>query len=152
MRRSRRWAARCRDAFHERPGYGLFGIVQGSVSEDLRRESARALVGIGFDGYAIGGLAVGESRDEMFEATGWAAPLLPAAKPRYFMGIGDAEGVLRVIAAGIDLFGCVLPTRAARTGSRAASRQLERVAGQCRRREPTPGRWRTWPTRMSRIS
>ncbi|HEX5800005.1 MAG TPA: tRNA guanosine(34) transglycosylase Tgt, partial [Gaiellaceae bacterium] len=116
VRRTTLWAARQREA-ERAPGQLLFGIAQGAADRELRRRSIDEIAGLGFDGHALGGLAVGESREEMFEATGWAAPLLPAAKPRYFMGIGDAEGVLRVIESGIDLFDCVLPTRTARTGS-----------------------------------
>ena len=116
VRRTTLWAARQREA-ERAPGQLVFGITQGAADPELRRRSIEELVPLGFDGYALGGLAVGESRDEMFAATGWAAPLLPADKPRYFMGIGDAEGVLRVLAAGIDMFDCVLPTRTARTGS-----------------------------------
>jgi queuine tRNA-ribosyltransferase len=110
------WARRQRDA-ERAPEQLLFGIAQGGADPELRRRSIEEISALDFDGHALGGLAVGESRDEMFEATGWAAPLLPAAKPRYFMGIGDAEGILRVIGAGIDMFDCVLPTRTARTGS-----------------------------------
>ena len=110
------WAERQREAERAR-GQLLFGIAQGAADPELRRRSIEELSPLDFDGYALGGLAVGESREEMFDATGWAAPLLPAAKPRYFMGIGDAEGILRVIGAGIDMFDCVLPTRTARTGS-----------------------------------
>ena len=110
------WAARQRQ---EEPAEGqlVFGIAQGAADDELRRRSIAEIAALGFDGHALGGLAVGESREEMFEATGWAAPLLPADKARYFMGIGDAEGILRVIGAGIDMFDCVLPTRTARTGS-----------------------------------
>jgi queuine tRNA-ribosyltransferase len=110
------WAARQLEQ-ERAPGQLLFGIAQGGADPELRRRSVEEIAALGFDGHALGGLAVGESREEMFEATGWAAPLLPAEKPRYFMGIGDAEGILRVIAAGIDMFDCVLPTRTARTGS-----------------------------------
>ena len=109
------WAARQRDA-DRAPGQLLFGIAQGAADPELRRRSIEEITALGFDGYALGGLAVGESREEMFEATAWAAPLLPAGQPRYFMGIGDAEGILRVIGSGIDMFDCVLPTRTARTG------------------------------------
>ena len=116
VRRTSLWAARQRES--ERPnGQLVFGITQGAADEELRRRSIEELVALDFDGYALGGLAVGESREEMFAATASAAPLLPAELPRYFMGIGDAEGILRVIEAGIDLFDCVLPTRTARTGS-----------------------------------
>jgi queuine tRNA-ribosyltransferase len=110
------WAGRQREAERAR-GQLLFGIAQGAAHPELRRRSIDEISALDFDGHALGGLAVGESREEMFEATGWSAPLLPSAKPRYFMGIGDAEGILRVIGAGIDMFDCVLPTRTARTGS-----------------------------------
>jgi queuine tRNA-ribosyltransferase len=110
------WARRQREA-ERAPDQLLFGIAQGAADPELRRRSIEEISALDFDGNALGGLAVGESRAEMFEVTGWAAPLLPADKPRYFMGIGDAEGILRVIGAGIDMFDCVLPTRTARTGS-----------------------------------
>jgi queuine tRNA-ribosyltransferase len=116
VRRTTLWARRQRDA-ERAPGQLLFGIAQGAADDELRRRSIEEIAALAFDGHALGGLAVGESRDEMFEATAWAAPLLPAERPRYFMGIGDAEGILRVIEAGIDMFDCVLPTRTARTGS-----------------------------------
>jgi queuine tRNA-ribosyltransferase len=116
VRRTSLWAARQREAESAR-GQLVFGISQGGSDPELRRRSIEEISSLGFDGHALGGLAVGESREEMFEATGWAAPLLPAEAPRYFMGIGDTEGILRVIAAGIDMFDCVLPTRTARTGS-----------------------------------
>jgi queuine tRNA-ribosyltransferase len=110
------WARRQREA-ERAPDQLLFGIAQGAADPELRRRSIEEISALDFDGNALGGLAVGESREEMFEVTGWAASLLPADKPRYFMGIGDAEGILRVIGAGIDMFDCVLPTRTARTGS-----------------------------------
>ena len=116
VRRTTLWAARQREA-ERAPGQLLFGIAQGAADPELRRRSIEEIAALDFDGHALGGLAVGESRDEMFEATAWAAPLLPAEQPRYFMGIGDAEGILRVVGAGIDMFDCVLPTRTARTGS-----------------------------------
>jgi queuine tRNA-ribosyltransferase len=116
VRRTTLWAARQREQ-ERAPGQLLFGITQGAADEELRGRSIVELTALEFDGYALGGLAVGESREEMFTATAWAAPLLPADRPRYFMGIGDAEGILRVIEAGIDMFDCVLPTRTARTGS-----------------------------------
>jgi len=116
MRRSMRWAALCRDAFVPRPGYGLFGIVQGGVNPELRAESAAALTAIGFDGYAVGGLAVGEGREAMFGVLDVTAPLLPADRPRYLMGVGKPEDLLGAVARGIDLFDCVLPTRSGRTG------------------------------------
>jgi queuine tRNA-ribosyltransferase len=116
VRLTTHWAARQREQ-ERAPDQLVFGIAQGAADPELRRRSIEEIAALGFDGHALGGLAVGESREEMFEATGWAAPLLPDAMPRYFMGIGDAEGILRVIGAGIDIFDCVLPTRTARTGS-----------------------------------
>ncbi len=116
MERSLRWAARCRAAFVERPGYGLFGIVQGGVYRPLRERSAAGLQAIGFDGYAIGGLAVGEGQQAMFEVLDWTAPLLPAAQPRYLMGVGKPADLVGSVARGIDMFDCVLPTRSGRTG------------------------------------
>jgi queuine tRNA-ribosyltransferase len=98
-------------------GQLLFGIAQGASDQELRRRSIGELGELDFDGYALGGLSVGESRGEMFETTAWSAELLPRDKPRYFMGIGDPEGVLEVIERGVDMFDCVLPTRTARTGS-----------------------------------
>jgi queuine tRNA-ribosyltransferase len=115
MRRSMRWAERAKAAFRARPGYGLFGIVQGGVFPDLRAESADTLVRIGFDGYAIGGLAVGEGRTLMFETLEVTAPALPADRPRYLMGVGKPTDLVGAVARGIDLFDCVLPTRSGRT-------------------------------------
>lgn len=116
MRRSMRWAARCREVFASRPGYGLFGIVQGGVYADLRAESAATLTTTGFDGYALGGLAVGEGRSVMFRVLDATVPLLPADRPRYVMGVGKPEDLLGAVARGIDMFDCVLPTRSGRTG------------------------------------
>jgi queuine tRNA-ribosyltransferase len=116
MRRSMRWAARSKAAFVERPGYCLFGIVQGSVFSDLRAESAATLTAIGFDGYAIGGLAVGEGQATTFAITEAVAPLLPPDRPRYLMGVGKPDDLVGAVARGIDLFDCVLPTRSGRTG------------------------------------
>jgi queuine tRNA-ribosyltransferase len=116
MRRSMRWAARCRESFVARPGYALFGIVQGGVHPELRAESAAALTSLGFDGYAVGGLAVGEARETMFRLLDATAPLLPVDQPRYLMGVGKPEDLVGAVARGIDLFDCVLPTRSGRTG------------------------------------
>jgi queuine tRNA-ribosyltransferase len=116
MRLSMRWAARCRDAFAERPGYALFGINQGGMYTELRAESAEALKAIGFDGYAIGGLAVGEGADKTGEIVAATAPLLPARAPRYLMGVGKPEDLVAAVRHGIDMFDCVLPTRSGRTG------------------------------------
>lgn len=116
VERTTRWAERCRRSPRE-PGQLLFGISQGGIDDELRRESLEGLLEIGFDGYAIGGLSVGEDRAAMFATTEQAAAAMPADHPRYFMGIGDPEGILRVIQAGVDLFDCVLPTRLGRTGT-----------------------------------
>ncbi|MAJ92106.1 MAG: tRNA guanosine(34) transglycosylase Tgt [Rhodospirillaceae bacterium TMED63] len=116
MRLSMRWADRCREAFERRPGYGLFGIVQGSVFPDLRIESAAALTDIGFDGYAVGGLAVGEGQDEMFSVLDVTVPALPESHPRYLMGVGTPADIVGAVQRGIDMFDCVLPTRSGRTG------------------------------------
>jgi queuine tRNA-ribosyltransferase len=115
MELSMRWAARCRAAFVPRPGYGLFGINQGSVFPDLRARSAEALAAIGFEGYAIGGLAVGEGQDKMFEVLDGVVPRLPADRPRYLMGVGTPDDLLGAVARGVDMFDCVIPTRAGRT-------------------------------------
>jgi queuine tRNA-ribosyltransferase len=116
VRRTTVWAYKQRD-LPRAPGQLRFGITQGGADEELRARSTADLLPLDFDGYALGGLSVGEDRDTMFDAVGWAAPLLPHDKPRYFMGIGDPEGILEVIERGIDMFDCVLPTRTARTGS-----------------------------------
>ena len=110
------WARRQVDA-PRAPGQLRFGIAQGGTDEELRTRSIDEITTLAFDGFALGGLAVGESREEMLDCVAWAAPLLPAARPRYFMGIGDPVGILEVISRGIDVFDCVLPTRTARTGS-----------------------------------
>ncbi len=116
MERSMRWAARCRKAFTRRPGYGLFGIVQGGVYPELRHRSAEALKKIGFDGYAVGGLAVGEGQETMFEVLEATVPHLPAERPRYLMGVGKPADIVGAVRRGIDMFDCVLPTRSGRTG------------------------------------
>jgi queuine tRNA-ribosyltransferase len=115
MRLSTRWAKRSRDAFIPREGYGQFGIMQGSTYEDLRRESATALSDLNFEGYAIGGLAVGEGQEMMFSVLDYATDLLPAQKPRYLMGVGTPDDLLGAVARGVDMFDCVMPTRAGRT-------------------------------------
>ena len=116
MRLSMRWAARSREAFVPRPGHGLFGIVQGSVFPDLRAESVAALTGIGFEGYAVGGLAVGEGQEAMFTTLECTTPLLPTDKPRYLMGVGTPSDLIGAVRRGIDMFDCVMPTRSGRTG------------------------------------
>ena len=116
VRRTTEWARRQRRA-PAAEGQLRFAINQGGTDGELRRRSAEELVELDFDGNAIGGLAIGEDRAAMFETTDWVTALLPSDKPRYFMGIGDPEGILEVIEAGVDMFDCVLPTRTARTGS-----------------------------------
>ena len=122
MRLSTRWAKRSREAFVQREGYGQFGIVQGNVYEDLRRESAAALNELNFEGYAIGGLAVGEGQAMMYEMLDITAPLLPKQKPRYLMGVGTPGDLLGSVARGVDMFDCVMPTRAGRTARAFTSR------------------------------
>ncbi|MZR13161.1 tRNA guanosine(34) transglycosylase Tgt [Maritimibacter sp. DP07] len=116
MRLSMRWAQRSRDAFGDRPGHALFGIQQGGVTEDLRGESAEALTAIGFDGYAIGGLAVGEGQEAMFGVLDYAPDMLPADKPRYLMGVGKPDDIVGAVKRGVDMMDCVLPSRSGRTG------------------------------------
>ncbi len=116
MRLSMRWAERSRVAFGERPGHALFGIMQGGLERDLREESAEALRAIGFDGYAIGGLAVGEGQAAMFDCLDYAPGFLPRDRPRYLMGVGKPSDIVGAVKRGIDMMDCVLPTRAGRTG------------------------------------
>jgi queuine tRNA-ribosyltransferase len=117
MQLSLRWAERCKRAFEAAlPGHALFGIVQGGDDPRLRQDSARGLVAMGFDGYAIGGLAVGETQDVMLKIVGETAPALPAGQPRYLMGVGTPSDLLEAVGRGIDMFDCVLPTRNGRHG------------------------------------
>jgi queuine tRNA-ribosyltransferase len=116
MALSMRWAQRSRDAFGDRPGHALFGIMQGGVTRDLREESAKALTAIGFDGYAVGGLAVGEGQEAMFSVLDYAPGFLPADKPRYLMGVGKPDDIVGAVERGIDMMDCVLPSRSGRTG------------------------------------
>ncbi len=116
MELSMRWAKRSKDAYQKRNGYGLFGIVQGGVHADLRQESAKALLDIGFDGYAIGGLAVGEGQKLMFDTLDVTVPYLPEHKPRYLMGVGKPDDIIGAVKRGVDMFDCVLPTRSGRNG------------------------------------
>jgi queuine tRNA-ribosyltransferase len=115
MQRSMRWAKRSKDAFFPRDGYGLFGIVQGGVYSELRRESVEELKGISFDGYAVGGLAVGEGQKVMFQVLEDTIPHLPYNRPRYLMGVGKPSDLVGAVMRGIDMFDCVLPTRSGRT-------------------------------------
>ncbi|KIC20983.1 tRNA guanosine(34) transglycosylase Tgt [Leisingera sp. ANG-Vp] len=116
MRLSMRWAERSREAFGDRPGHALFGIMQGGLESDLREESAEALKKIGFDGYAVGGLAVGEGQEAMFDCLDYAPGYLPEDKPRYLMGVGKPDDIVGAVARGIDMMDCVLPSRSGRTG------------------------------------
>lgn len=116
LQRTHRWARQCLEA-KVRPDQALFGIVQGGIFRDLREESARFLMDLGFPGYAIGGLAVGESKVQMHQVLEWMDPLLPADKPRYLMGVGTPQDLVNGVMRGVDLFDCVLPTRLARHGS-----------------------------------
>jgi queuine tRNA-ribosyltransferase len=115
MARTHAWAARCRDA-HRRADQALFGIVQGGIFHDLRIESARTLRALDFPGYAIGGLSVGETKEQMYTTLDVVTPELPADRPRYLMGVGAPEDIIEGVARGIDIFDCVLPTRVARNG------------------------------------
>ena len=116
MQLSMRWAQRSRDAFGDRPGHALFGIMQGGVTPELRAESAAKLTEIGFDGYAVGGLAVGEGQEAMLGVLDYAPGMLPADKPRYLMGVGKPDDIVGAVARGIDMMDCVLPSRSGRTG------------------------------------
>jgi queuine tRNA-ribosyltransferase len=112
---SMRWAERSKAAFRKRPGHALFGIVQGGIYPALRQRSAAALAGIGFDGYAVGGLAVGEGQATMFRVLDETVPALPDDRPRYLMGVGKPADIVGAVLRGIDMFDCVLPTRSGRT-------------------------------------
>ena len=114
--RTHRWAERCKNA-HSRPDQALFGIIQGGIYPELRQESARLLTELDFDGYAIGGLAVGETKEEMYATLDESCPALPTDKPRYLMGVGAPEDIIEAVFRGVDMFDCVLPTRIARNGS-----------------------------------
>ena len=122
MELSMRWAARSRAAFRPRTGYGQFGIVQGGVHPELRERSVNALIPLGFEGYAIGGLAVGEGQDAMFATLDTTAPQLPAGQPRYLMGVGTPDDLVGSVLRGVDMFDCVMPTRAGRTARAYTSR------------------------------
>jgi len=114
--RSGRWARRSKDARTPGDDAALFGIVQGGMYQDLRRQSAEELLSIGFDGYALGGLSVGESAEVMYQVMDWTLPLLPAGQPRYVMGVGTPENLVEAVSRGADMFDCVMPTRNARNG------------------------------------
>jgi len=138
MRLSMRWAARSRSAFIARPGYGQFGIVQGSTYPDLRAESVTALTAIGFEGYAVGGLAVGEGQPMMLDVLDATVPLMPADRPRYLMGVGTPDDLLASVARGIDMFDCVMPTRAGRTARAFTSRGILNLRNARHAPDPAP--------------
>jgi queuine tRNA-ribosyltransferase len=135
--RTTRWAQRSRAA-HTRPDQWLFGIVQGGVDLELRERSARELIALDFPGYAVGGLSVGEQKPEMWRVLDHLDPLLPAAKPRYLMGVGTPGDLLEGIARGIDLFDCVLPTRNARNGQLFTSEGRLSIRNARHRLDPSP--------------
>ncbi|MBF0489083.1 MAG: tRNA guanosine(34) transglycosylase Tgt [Candidatus Omnitrophica bacterium] len=126
LKRTTAWAKRCKEHFHNigmhDQGQRLFAIVQGATYQDLREQSAQELMDIGFDAYAIGGVSVGETVKEMFEALNWVIPHLPKDKPRYFMGIGLPDQIVRAVGLGIDMFDCSIPTRYGRHGSAFTSK------------------------------
>ena len=138
MRLSMRWAARSKAAFGERPGHALFGIQQGGLEEDLRAESAAALRDIGFDGYAIGGLAVGEGQEAMFACLDYAPDQLPEDKPRYLMGVGKPDDIVGAVKRGIDMMDCVLPSRSGRTGQAFTRRGVVNIKNARHADDPRP--------------
>ncbi|MFO7483541.1 tRNA guanosine(34) transglycosylase Tgt [Oceanibaculum nanhaiense] len=138
MELSMRWAQRSKDGFQKRPGYGLFGIVQGSVYPDLRRHSAEALASIGFDGYAVGGLAVGEGQEIMFRVLEETVPHLPADRPHYLMGVGKPADIVGAVERGIDMFDCVLPTRSGRTAQAFTARGTVNLRNKRHQDDPRP--------------
>ncbi len=138
MRLSMRWAKRSKDAFGDRPGHALFGIQQGGVTQHLRAESAEALIDIGFDGYAIGGLAVGEGQEAMFGVLDYAPDMLPVDKPRYLMGVGKPEDIVGAVKRGVDMMDCVLPTRSGRTGQAFTRRGVVNIKNARHADDPRP--------------
>ena len=138
MRLSMRWADRCRAVFVERPGHALFGIVQGSIYADMREESAKALLSIGFDGYAIGGLAVGEGQAQTFATLDVTIPHLPEDKPVYLMGVGKPDDIIGAVRRGVDMFDCVMPTRSGRTGQLFTARAILNIRNARHADDPRP--------------
>ena len=138
MRLSMRWAERSRVAFGDRPGHALFGIMQGGVSRELREESAAALTEIGFEGYAVGGLAVGEGQEAMFGVLDYAAGLLPRDRPRYLMGVGKPDDIVGAVKRGIDMMDCVLPSRSGRTGQAWTRRGVVNIKNARHADDPRP--------------
>ena len=138
MHLSMRWAKRSRDAFGDRPGHALFGIQQGGLEYDLRAESAKILQSIEFDGYAIGGLAVGEGQEAMFHVLDYAPDMLPANKPRYLMGVGKPGDIVGAVKRGIDMMDCVLPSRSGRTGQAFTHRGVVNIKNARHQNDPRP--------------
>lgn len=138
MQLSLRWAERCRTAFQQRDGYGLFGIVQGGTNAALREESAKGLIATGFDGYAVGGLAVGETQGEMFATLDVTTPHLPQDRPRYLMGVGKPSDLVGAVQRGIDMFDCVMPTRSGRNGQAFTRRGTINIRNARHAEDPRP--------------
>ena len=138
MHLSMRWAKRSRDAFGDRPGHALFGIQQGGLEYDLRAESAKILQSIEFDGYALGGLAVGEGQEAMFHVLDYAPDMLPANKPRYLMGVGKPSDIVGAVKRGIDMMDCVLPSRSGRTGQAFTHRGVVNIKNARHQNDPRP--------------
>ena len=138
MQLSMRWAARSREAFGDRPGHALFGIQQGGLEQDLREQSAEALRAIGFDGYAVGGLAVGEGQEAMFSVLDFAPEQLPVDKPRYLMGVGKPDDIVGAVKRGIDMMDCVLPSRSGRTGQAFTRRGVINIKNARHADDPRP--------------
>ena len=138
MRLSMRWAARSKEAFGDRPGHALFGIQQGGLEQDFREESAEALTQVGFDGYAVGGLAVGEGQEAMFDCLDYAPDMLPVDKPRYLMGVGKPDDIVGAVARGIDMMDCVLPSRSGRTGQVFTRRGVVNIKNARHADDPRP--------------
>ncbi len=138
MELSMRWAQRSRDAFGDRPGHALFGIQQGGLEEDLRAQSAAALRAVEFDGYAVGGLAVGEGQEAMFRVLDFAPDQLPTDKPRYLMGVGKPDDIVGAVKRGIDMMDCVLPSRSGRTGQAFTRRGVVNIKNARHADDPRP--------------
>lgn len=138
MRMSMRWAERSREAFIKRNGYGQFGIMQGGIYPHLREESMKELEKLDFEGYAIGGLAVGEPLEKLIEMTNICADLMPEHKPRYLMGVGYPSDLIRSVQAGVDMFDCVLPTRNGRNGQAFTSEGVVKIKNKAYERDTKP--------------
>ncbi len=138
MRLSMRWAERSKEAFGDRPGHMLFGIQQGGLEQDFREESAEALKAIGFDGYAIGGLAVGEGQEAMFGCLDFAPSQLPVDRPRYLMGVGKPDDIVGAVKRGVDMMDCVLPSRSGRTGQAWTRRGQVNIKNARHQDDPRP--------------